>query len=156
MSTAIGLIGLSLVALGFVLLIKPGLMRKMLSQKEERLQGLSVFRIALGAFFVYAAPVTGQPAVIRITGVIVIAAGLFLTSSLTAAGGIVQGFKGLFATRMLTGAGGSAHGPGAYSLLADYFPPDRLPARTCVGVTGLARGARVEIDMIARRPGEGA
>lgn len=33
-----------------------------------------------------------------------------------------------------------------------YFPPDRLPARTCVGVTGLARGAMVEIDMIARRP----
>ena len=33
-----------------------------------------------------------------------------------------------------------------------YFPPDRLPARTCVGVTALARGARVEIDFIARRP----
>jgi len=33
-----------------------------------------------------------------------------------------------------------------------YFPADRLPARTCVGVTGLAVGALVEIDMIARRP----
>jgi len=33
-----------------------------------------------------------------------------------------------------------------------YFPPDQLPARTCVGVTGLARGALVEIDLIARRP----
>ena len=33
-----------------------------------------------------------------------------------------------------------------------YFPADRLPARTCVGVTGLARGALVEIDVIARRP----
>jgi len=33
-----------------------------------------------------------------------------------------------------------------------YFPSDRLPARTCVGVTGLARGALVEIDLIARRP----
>jgi reactive intermediate/imine deaminase len=32
-----------------------------------------------------------------------------------------------------------------------YFPQDRLPARTCVGVTGLARGALVEIDCIARR-----
>jgi reactive intermediate/imine deaminase len=32
-----------------------------------------------------------------------------------------------------------------------YFPSDRLPARTCVGVTGLARGALVEIDLIARR-----
>lgn len=34
-----------------------------------------------------------------------------------------------------------------------YFPADRLPARTCVGVTGLARDALVEIDMIAKRPG---
>ncbi|MEE9210222.1 MAG: RidA family protein [Kiloniellales bacterium] len=33
-----------------------------------------------------------------------------------------------------------------------YFPADRLPARSCVGVTGLARDARVEIDLIARRP----
>ena len=37
-----------------------------------------------------------------------------------------------------------------------YFPPGRRPARTCVGVTGLARGALVEIDMIARRPDGGA
>ncbi|SDV49639.1 reactive intermediate/imine deaminase [Chitinasiproducens palmae] len=34
-----------------------------------------------------------------------------------------------------------------------YFPVGRLPARTCVGVTGLARDALVEIDLIARRPG---
>jgi len=33
-----------------------------------------------------------------------------------------------------------------------YFPPGRLPARTCVGVTALARAALVEIDFIARRP----
>ena len=33
-----------------------------------------------------------------------------------------------------------------------YFPPNRLPARTCIGVTALARAARVEIDFIARRP----
>jgi 2-iminobutanoate/2-iminopropanoate deaminase len=32
-----------------------------------------------------------------------------------------------------------------------YFPADRLPARTCVGVTGLARGALIEIDFVARR-----
>ena len=33
---------------------------------------------------------------------------------------------------------------------ATYFPPDRRPARTCIGVNGLARGALIEIDMIAR------
>jgi reactive intermediate/imine deaminase len=35
---------------------------------------------------------------------------------------------------------------------ASYFAPGQRPARTCIGVTGLARGARVEIDFIARRP----
>ncbi len=33
-----------------------------------------------------------------------------------------------------------------------YFPADRRPARSCIGVTGLARGALVEIDFIAKRP----
>jgi len=33
-----------------------------------------------------------------------------------------------------------------------YFPDDRLPARTTVGVTALAVGALVEIDCVARRP----
>ena len=33
-----------------------------------------------------------------------------------------------------------------------FFAPGRLPARTCVGVTGLARGALVEVDLIAYRP----
>lgn len=37
-----------------------------------------------------------------------------------------------------------------------FFPPDRLPARTCVGVSGLAVGALVEIDLVARRPAAGA
>ncbi|MCB1330762.1 MAG: hypothetical protein KDK28_15585, partial [Maritimibacter sp.] len=35
---------------------------------------------------------------------------------------------------------------------AGYFPEDRRPARTTVGVTALAVGALVEIDCIARRP----
>ena len=34
---------------------------------------------------------------------------------------------------------------------ASYFAPGKRPARTCVGVTGLAKGARVEIDFVARR-----
>ena len=43
----------------------------------------------------------------------------------------------------------------AYAALNDvyrsYFAPERLPARTCIGVTGLARGALVEIDLLARK-----
>jgi 2-iminobutanoate/2-iminopropanoate deaminase len=33
-----------------------------------------------------------------------------------------------------------------------YFPPDRRPARTCVGVTGLAYDALIEIDLVCKRP----
>lgn len=37
-------------------------------------------------------------------------------------------------------------------IYSSYFPADRLPARTCIGVTALARGARVEVDLVAFRP----
>jgi 2-iminobutanoate/2-iminopropanoate deaminase len=37
------------------------------------------------------------------------------------------------------------------AVYATYFRAGRRPARTCIGVTGLAKQARVEIDMIARR-----
>jgi 2-iminobutanoate/2-iminopropanoate deaminase len=36
---------------------------------------------------------------------------------------------------------------------AGWFPPGRRPARTCVGVSGLAKGALIEVDLVARRPG---
>ena len=36
------------------------------------------------------------------------------------------------------------------AVYASYFAPGRLPGRTCVGVTGLALGALVEIDLIVR------
>ena len=34
-----------------------------------------------------------------------------------------------------------------------FFPADRLPARTTLGVSALALGALLEIDLVARRPG---
>ena len=37
-------------------------------------------------------------------------------------------------------------------IYAEYFPENRRPARTCIGVTALARQARVEIDFIVKRP----
>ena len=35
------------------------------------------------------------------------------------------------------------------TVYASYFDKNKLPARTCIGVTGLAVGALVEIDFIA-------
>ena len=57
----------------------------------------------------------------------VLAAGVALIGGITALGGLAQNFVQLFMSRMLVGAGGSAHAPGSYSMLADYFPPVRLP-----------------------------
>jgi reactive intermediate/imine deaminase len=37
------------------------------------------------------------------------------------------------------------------AVYGSYFPLGRRPARTCIGVTGLAKGALVEIDFVARR-----
>lgn len=44
-----------------------------------------------------------------------------------------------------------AHYERMNKVYASYFRQGRFPARTCVGVTGLARGCLVEIDFIARR-----
>ena len=37
------------------------------------------------------------------------------------------------------------------TVYAGYFAPGTRPARTCVGVTALAKGARIEVDMVAKR-----
>ena len=39
------------------------------------------------------------------------------------------------------------------ALWPSFFEAGKLPARTTVGVTALAVGALVEIDLVARRPG---
>jgi MFS family permease len=58
---------------------------------------------------------------------IVLACGIALIGGITMLGGLAQNFRQLFSSRMLVGAGGSAHAPGAYSMIADYFPPQRVP-----------------------------
>jgi MFS family permease len=58
---------------------------------------------------------------------IVLACGIAAIGGITALGGLAQSFGQLFGSRMLVGAGGSAHAPGAYSILSDYFPPAKLP-----------------------------
>jgi len=36
------------------------------------------------------------------------------------------------------------------AIYESYFVPGKLPARTCIGVTGLAVGSSVEMDLIAK------
>jgi MFS family permease len=57
----------------------------------------------------------------------VLAGGIAVIGSITALGGLAQNFTQFVGTRLFVGAGGSAHGPGSYSVLADFFRPLRIP-----------------------------
>ena len=57
----------------------------------------------------------------------VLSAGIAIIGSITALGGLAQNFSQFVGTRLFVGAGGSAHGPGSYSMLADFFRPLRIP-----------------------------
>jgi 2-iminobutanoate/2-iminopropanoate deaminase len=46
-----------------------------------------------------------------------------------------------------------AHYERMNAVYREMFPNARLPARTCVGVTALARNCEIEIDVVVRRRG---
>ena len=56
----------------------------------------------------------------------IIAAGIFLWSLATAACGLARSFLQLFTARVFVGVGEATLTPAAYSMIADYFPPERL------------------------------
>lgn len=58
---------------------------------------------------------------------IIIIVGVTLWSAMTTLCGVVHSFNALFVGRAGVGIGEAALSPSAYSLLSDYFPPDRLP-----------------------------
>lgn len=58
---------------------------------------------------------------------LIIGAGIFSWSGFTAACGLAGNYSQLFLARMGVGVGEATLAPAAYSLLADYFPRDRLP-----------------------------
>src|SRR6186997_1226722 len=69
------------------------------------------------------------------------AAGLAFWSVMTATCGLARSFWGLFAARIGVGVGEAALSPAAFSLLADYFPPQRLARAISVYSMGLYFGA---------------
>jgi MFS family permease len=71
---------------------------------------------------------------------IVLSIGIVMTSGITAVCGIAQSFAQLFLCRMVVGVGGSANGPGTYSMMADYFPPRKLPRAIAVLQVGFIVG----------------
>jgi MFS family permease len=59
----------------------------------------------------------------------------------TAAGGYVTGFVSLFVARMFVGIGEAALSPAAYSMLADYFPPERRARAMSIYTSGIYIGS---------------
>lgn len=57
----------------------------------------------------------------------IIGVGIFVWSLATAACGLASHFIHLFIARVFVGAGEAVNGPASYSIVADYFPRDRLP-----------------------------
>ncbi len=73
----------------------------------------------------------------------VIAAGIFLWCLMTAACGLARNFLQLFLARVGVGVGEAALSPPAYSIIADYFPPDRLARATGTYALGVYSGAGI-------------
>ena len=71
----------------------------------------------------------------------IISIGVFLWSLMTAACGLAKSFAGLFAARVGVGVGEATLSPAAYSMIADYFPPQKLAQAIAVYAMGLYLGA---------------
>lgn len=70
----------------------------------------------------------------------IVALAVFVWSGMTALCGLARSFPMLFAARVGVGAGEGGLSPAAYSLLADYFPKNKLPAAMGVYQMGIYLG----------------
>jgi MFS family permease len=71
----------------------------------------------------------------------IIGIGIGLWSAMTALCGLANSFLELFVCRVGTGVGESFNGPATYSMLADYFPPQKLPRAIAVVNFGFMLGS---------------
>ena len=62
--------------------------------------------------------------------------GVVVWTAATFSSGISQSYTQLMVSRMFVGAGESALSPAAFSMLADYFPPDKLARATSIYLMG--------------------
>jgi len=76
---------------------------------------------------------------------IIITAGIAVWSAFTALCGFAHNFWQLFAARMGVGIGEIVHGPATYSLMADYFPRERLPRAIAFLQVGFIGGLGISL-----------
>ena len=70
-----------------------------------------------------------------------IAAGVVVWSLFTSACSVAKSFWSLFFTRIGVGVGEAGLSPAAYSLISDYFPPERLGVAISVYYMGVFLGS---------------
>ena len=75
----------------------------------------------------------------------IIAIGIFVWSMATAACGLAANFIQLFTARFVVGAGEAVNGPAAYSIVADYFPRDKLPRAVATLQIGSVAGSGLSL-----------
>jgi MFS family permease len=69
-----------------------------------------------------------------------IAVGVLLWGLATAACGLAGGFATLFLARVMVGVGEATLGPAAYSLISDYFPPEKRARAMSLYTSGIYFG----------------
>jgi MFS family permease len=71
--------------------------------------------------------------------------GLMILGCSSLATGLAATFGTLFFARLIGGVGGAGSGPATYSILADYFPPAKLPRAVSMMNIGFVYGAGVSL-----------
>jgi MFS family permease len=118
--------------------------------------------LIMGFAFTFFYAVFGMPVarlIDRKSRKVILSIGYYIFGFMTMACGLATSFTHLFLARMGLGVGETTSGPGAYSLLSDYFPPHRLPRAIAVMQIGfvvgngaaLVLGAAV-IDFVSHHP----
>ena len=79
----------------------------------------------------------------RFNRVAIMIGGVVVWSATTVACGLSRTYEQLFAARLGVGAGEAALTPAAWSVLSDYFPPERLPRPISVYLMGPYLGAGI-------------
>jgi MFS family permease len=116
----------------------------------------------MGFAFTFFYAVLGLPVarlVDRKSRKLIMTAGITIWSVMTMFCGLATNFWHLFLARMGLGVGETTSGPSAYSLLSDYFPPQRLPRAISFMQVGFVLGTGGSlilgawiIDFVAANP----
>nr|AGU10814.1 Major Facilitator Superfamily [uncultured organism] len=104
--------------------------------------------LLLGPAFVIFYACLGLPLsryVDRANRTMIVSIAVLVWSLATAACGLATSFLALFVARIGVGAGESINGPASYSILADYFPRDRLPRAVATMQIGAVVGSGLSL-----------